>query len=44
MGHVLSLHPLVVLIFLTAGSVIAGITGAVVAVPLTAVAWGMAKA
>lgn len=44
MGHVLNLHPLVVLIVLTAGSVLAGITGAVLAVPLTAVAWAMAKA
>ncbi|MFI7493338.1 AI-2E family transporter [Kocuria sp. M4R2S49] len=39
MGHVLSLHPLVVLIALTAGSILAGIAGAVLAVPLTAVAW-----
>ncbi|MFI7585422.1 AI-2E family transporter [Kocuria sp. M1N1S27] len=44
MGHVLSLHPLVVLIALTAGSVLAGIAGAVLAVPLTAVAWAMLKA
>lgn len=44
MGHVLSLHPLVVLIALTAGSVLAGIAGAVLAVPITAVVWAMAKA
>lgn len=43
-GHVLSLHPLVVLIALVAGSVLAGIVGAVLAVPLTAVAWTIAKA
>lgn len=44
MGHVLSLHPLVVLIVLTAGSILAGVAGAVLAVPLTAVAWAVVKA
>lgn len=44
LGNALDLHPLVVLIALTAGSVLAGIIGAVLAVPLTAVAWTMANA
>ncbi|MEG3616383.1 AI-2E family transporter [Isoptericola haloaureus] len=43
MGKVLSLHPLVVLSALTAGTVLAGIVGALLAVPLTAVAWAAAK-
>lgn len=44
MGHALNLHPLVVLIALTAGATLAGIIGAVLAVPVTAVAWTVAKA
>lgn len=43
-GQAVSLHPLVVLTALTAGSVLAGVIGAVLAVPLVAVAWTMATA
>lgn len=39
MGRTLNLHPLVILIALTTGSVLGGILGAILAVPLTAVAW-----
>ncbi|MBI5160639.1 MAG: AI-2E family transporter [Micrococcales bacterium] len=39
MGRTLSLHPLVILIALTTGTVLGGILGAILAVPLTAVAW-----
>ena len=39
MGKALSLHPLVVLLALAGGGILAGIVGAVLAVPLTAVAW-----
>ncbi|WP_152192661.1 AI-2E family transporter [Georgenia satyanarayanai] len=39
MGRALRLHPLVILIALTAGTVLAGITGAVLAVPITASIW-----
>lgn len=41
MGHTLSLHGLVVLLALAAGSVLGGVAGAVLAVPLTAVAWAV---
>jgi len=41
MGHTLRLHGLVILVALTAGTVLGGIVGAVIAVPLTAVAWGI---
>ena len=41
MGHTLSLHGLVVLLALSAGSVLGGVAGAVLAVPLTAVAWAV---
>lgn len=44
MGHTLSVHPLVILVALTAGTVLAGIIGAILAVPLTAVAWAGIKA
>jgi predicted PurR-regulated permease PerM len=40
MGRTLRLHGLVILIGLTAGTVLAGITGAVISVPLLAAAWG----
>lgn len=40
MGRTLQLHGLVILIGLTAGTVLAGITGAVISVPLLAAAWG----
>lgn len=43
-GEAVSLHPLVVLTALTAGSVLAGLIGAVLAVPLVAVAWTMITA
>ncbi|MFC4905053.1 AI-2E family transporter [Kocuria oceani] len=41
LGHTLRLHGLVVLLALAAGSVLAGVAGAVLAVPLTAVAWSV---
>ena len=41
MAQTLHLHALVILIALTAGTVLAGIIGAVLAVPLTAAAWGV---
>lgn len=40
MGKTLKLHGLVILIGLTAGTVLAGITGAIMSVPLLAAAWG----
>jgi len=40
MGRSLRLHPLVILVALTAGTVLAGITGAVLAVPIAASLWG----
>ncbi|MDM0010786.1 AI-2E family transporter [Variovorax sp. J22R203] len=40
MGRSLRLHPLVILFALTAGTVLAGITGAVLAVPIAASIWG----
>jgi predicted PurR-regulated permease PerM len=43
MGKSLRLHALVVLLAITAGTVLAGIAGAVLAVPLTAVAWAVVK-
>ncbi|MGW8564651.1 AI-2E family transporter [Isoptericola sp. NPDC055881] len=39
MGRTLRLHPLVILFALTAGTVLAGITGAVLAVPIAASVW-----
>ncbi|TPW78356.1 AI-2E family transporter [Schumannella sp. 10F1B-5-1] len=39
MGRTLSLHPMVILIALTIGTVLGGIVGAILSVPLTAVAW-----
>jgi putative heme transporter len=41
MGHTLSLHGLVVLLALSVGTVLGGVAGAVLAVPLTAVAWAV---
>lgn len=41
MGRALKLHALVVLLALTVGTIVAGILGAVLAVPLAAVAWGI---
>lgn len=43
MGRALQLHALVVLLALTIGTVLAGILGAVLAVPIAAVAWGAVK-
>ena len=43
MANALSLHALVVLMALTAGTVLAGIIGAVLSVPLTAAAWAVIK-
>ena len=44
MGKALSVHPLVILLALTAGTILAGIIGAILSVPLTAVAWAAIKA
>ena len=41
MGKQVSLHPVVVAIAVTAGTLLAGILGAVVSVPLVAVAWSV---
>ncbi|WP_221583565.1 AI-2E family transporter [Microbacterium sp. G2-8] len=41
MGRALKLHSLVILIALTIGTVLSGVLGAVLAVPLAAVAWGI---
>lgn len=43
MGRTLQLHALVILIALTVGTILAGVLGAVLAVPLAAVAWGIIK-
>lgn len=43
MGRALKLHALVILLALTIGTVLSGILGAVLAVPLAAVAWGIVK-
>lgn len=43
MGRSVKLHPLVVLLSLTAGAILAGIIGAVLAVPITAAAWSVAR-
>ncbi|GAB2681541.1 AI-2E family transporter [Thalassiella azotivora] len=39
LGRALSLHPLVILLALTAGTILAGIIGALLSVPIAAVAW-----
>lgn len=41
MGSSLSLHPLVILLSLTAGTILMGILGALLAVPIVAVIWGI---
>jgi putative heme transporter len=41
MARSLKLHPLVILVALTAGTILGGIVGAVVAVPLCAVTWAI---
>jgi predicted PurR-regulated permease PerM len=43
MGRTLSIHPMVVLLVLAAGAVLAGVIGAILAVPLTAVSWAIIK-
>ncbi|ALS57163.1 AI-2E family transporter [Rathayibacter toxicus] len=43
MARSLKLHPLIILIALTVGTVLAGIIGAVLAVPIAAVVWGIAS-
>ncbi|QOC27315.1 AI-2E family transporter [Microbacterium hominis] len=43
MGRSMHLHAFVILVALTAGTVLGGIVGAVLAVPLTAVAWGIVQ-
>src|SRR5690625_1467907 len=43
MAQTLQLHALVILMALTAGTVLSGIVGAVLSVPLVAVAWGIIK-
>lgn len=43
MGRTMKLHAFVVLVALTVGTVLAGIIGAVLAVPITAVAWGIVQ-
>lgn len=44
MGRYLSLHPLVILLALAAGSIVAGVIGAILAVPFAAVAWAAVQA
>ena len=44
LGRSISLHPLAVLLALTAGTIVAGIIGAILAVPFAAVAWGAVSA
>ncbi len=43
MGRALKLHALVILLALTIGTVLSGILGAVLAVPIAAVVWGIIK-
>lgn len=43
MAHALNLHALVILLALTMGTVLAGLVGAVLSVPLTAVGWAVIK-
>ncbi|WP_158589943.1 AI-2E family transporter [Amnibacterium setariae] len=44
MGRTLSLHPLVILLALTAGSLLGGIVGAILSTPTASVIWTAAKA
>ncbi|MBC7290722.1 MAG: AI-2E family transporter, partial [Actinotalea sp.] len=44
LGRTLHLHPLAVLLALTAGTILSGIVGALLAVPLAAVAWTVVSA
>jgi predicted PurR-regulated permease PerM len=43
LGRSVSLHPLAILLALSAGTILAGIIGAVLAVPLAAVLWAAVK-
>jgi predicted PurR-regulated permease PerM len=43
MAQSLNLHPLVILVALTGGTILGGIVGAVLAVPLVAVGWAIVK-
>jgi predicted PurR-regulated permease PerM len=43
MGKVLSIHGLAILLVLAAGTIVAGIAGALLAVPITAVGWTVLK-
>ena len=43
MAQSLSLHPLVILVALTAGTILGGILGAVLSVPIAAVTWAIIK-
>ncbi|WP_292833288.1 AI-2E family transporter [Microbacterium sp.] len=43
MGRSMKLHAFVVLVALTVGAVVAGVVGAILAVPITAVAWGIVQ-
>jgi predicted PurR-regulated permease PerM len=43
MAQSLKLHPLVILVALTAGTILGGIIGAVLSVPITAVGWAIIK-
>jgi len=43
MGQSLNLHPLVILLALTAGTILGGVIGAVLAVPIAAVTWAILK-
>lgn len=43
LGQALSLHPLAILLALTAGTIVAGVIGALLAVPFAAVAWTVVK-
>ncbi|MEU0333965.1 AI-2E family transporter [Streptomyces sp. NPDC006193] len=44
MGWAVQLHPLVVAVSVIAGSIVAGVIGAVVAVPLVSIAWSVLRA
>lgn len=43
MGRSMKLHAFVILVALTVGTVLGGIVGAIIAVPITAVVWGIIK-
>lgn len=43
MSQTVSLHPLVVLVAIAAGTVVSGIVGALLAVPITALVWAVVK-